>query len=211
VSVGPHKETLVWLGNPTTKGRDGSPSRPEDDSAPLLRSAPSQGDISRNAQPKRKTPSHDVPFWVPEGSTYFISVNCAVRGPNQLAFPDPAHLLLDSVIMRCSLGHWWPRLFLIMPDHLHGLFVFSPERILKQVVENWKRYVSRHYAISWQRDFFEHRIRDPTELAEKWHYIIENPVRAGLVATAEEWPYVWTAENLYEDKGRDGSPSSPQQ
>ena len=150
-----------------------------------------------------------MPFWVPEGSTYFISVNCAVRGRNQLALPGVAPLLYDSVVVRSRLGHWWPHLFLVMPDHLHGLLVFSPDQVMKQVVKDWKRYVSGHHAVVWQRDFFEHRLRDAAEFAEKWDYIVKNPVRAGLVDAAEDWLYVWTAEALYESTGRDGAVCAP--
>jgi len=30
---------------------------------------------------------------------------------------------------------------------------------------------------------------DPTNLSEKWEYIRQNPVRAGLVSVPDDWPY----------------------
>jgi len=45
--------------------------------------------------------------------------------------------------------------------------------------------------IGWQRDFFDHRLRKNEAYLEKAAYIRMNPVRAGLVASAEDWPYVW--------------------
>ena len=44
----------------------------------------------------------------------------------------------------------------------------------------------------WQKNFFDHRLRSEEEWEEKTHYIRQNPVRAGLVGSAEEWPYVFT-------------------
>jgi hypothetical protein len=41
----------------------------------------------------------------------------------------------------------------------------------------------------WQKGFFDHLIRSDESHAEKWKYVRENPVRAGLVAKAEDWPY----------------------
>jgi len=41
----------------------------------------------------------------------------------------------------------------------------------------------------WQSEFFDHVIRSADSYTEKWNYVRENPVRAGLVATANTWPY----------------------
>jgi len=41
----------------------------------------------------------------------------------------------------------------------------------------------------WQKGFFDHLLRSEESHAEKWQYVRENPVRAGLCLTAEEWPY----------------------
>jgi len=41
----------------------------------------------------------------------------------------------------------------------------------------------------WQRGFFDHLIRNTESCAQKWDYVRENPVRAGLVSTAEKWKY----------------------
>jgi putative transposase len=41
----------------------------------------------------------------------------------------------------------------------------------------------------WQPEFFDHVLRSQESQDAKWRYIAENPVRAGLVMQAEEWPY----------------------
>ena len=41
----------------------------------------------------------------------------------------------------------------------------------------------------WQRRFFDHVLRSDESYAQKWNYVRDNPVRAGLVAKAEDWPY----------------------
>jgi hypothetical protein len=41
----------------------------------------------------------------------------------------------------------------------------------------------------WQEGFFDHVLRSSESDAQKWEYVHLNPVRAGLVADAEEWPY----------------------
>jgi hypothetical protein len=44
-----------------------------------------------------------------------------------------------------------------------------------------------------QEGFFDHRIRSNESAEEKRQYILMNPVRAGLVARPEDWPYVLSA------------------
>ncbi len=41
----------------------------------------------------------------------------------------------------------------------------------------------------WQRGFFDHLLRSDESYAQKWQYVWDNPVRAGLVAKAEDWAY----------------------
>jgi len=36
---------------------------------------------------------------------------------------------------------------------------------------------------------FHHRLRGGESYAQKWQYVRENPVRAGLVTRPEDWPY----------------------
>jgi len=41
----------------------------------------------------------------------------------------------------------------------------------------------------WQREFFDHVLRSEESYAEKWEYVRQNPVRAGLAAHVEDWPF----------------------
>jgi len=67
---------------------------------------------------------------------------------------------------------------------------------MKEIVETWKEWTSKQLHIEWQRDFFEHRLRDEKSRRQKADYLLQNPVRRGLVERAEDWPYVYFAENL---------------
>jgi len=41
----------------------------------------------------------------------------------------------------------------------------------------------------WQKTFFDHVLRSSESSNEKWNYVCENPVRAGLVKQSEDWPF----------------------
>jgi REP element-mobilizing transposase RayT len=77
-----------------------------------------------------------------------------------------------------------------MPDHAHFLAKFSHAGVRK-IVSGWKRYTATKVGVVWQRDFFDHRLRSDESFTEKASYIRLNPVRAGLIDTAGNWPYVF--------------------
>jgi nicotinamide-nucleotide amidase len=145
--------------------------------------------------PRRKKISHDLPAGVrPEDAVFFLTICCAPRGENQLCKPDVAAAIFESVEVGQVRGDWWMQLVVLMPDHLHALLVFPAEKNLRKVIADWKKLLARKIGIRWQRDFFDHRIREEERLQEKADYILKNPVRAGLIVRAEDWPYVWLPE-----------------
>ena len=139
----------------------------------------------------RKSLPHDVPPWVADGALFFVTIHCAIRDRTQLTEPPKAELLLNSVAHYHNTGRWFARLFLLMPDHVHALLAFPPHESMRKVISDWKRYTARHAQIAWQRDFFDHRIRNNESWELKAAYIRENPVRRGLSARADEWPWAF--------------------
>jgi putative transposase len=141
--------------------------------------------------PVRKKLPHTVPQWVPDGSFFFITIICRQPGRNQLCIPKVG----DSVLAAMKFNHeklvWHCRLGLLMPDHLHVILAISDLPGMQTVIRNWKRFVSRQSQIEWQRDFFDHRLRNAWELAEKTEYVLNNPVRKGLCERPEDWPWVY--------------------
>ena len=86
--------------------------------------------------------------------------------------------------------------YVIMPDHLHLFAAFAPlspplsewfKGLKRALAEELKRTALR--APFWQRGFFDHILRSEESYKQKWRYVRDNPVRAGLVAMAEDWPW----------------------
>ena len=78
-----------------------------------------------------------------------------------------------------------------MPDHVH-LFVRGDQGFR---LSPWIGCLKRAICVAlksqrlWQAGFFDHILRSEESYAEKWNYVRDNPVRAGLVKAADEWPY----------------------
>ena len=84
--------------------------------------------------------------------------------------------------------------YLIMPDHMHLFVRGGNDFKLAQWVNGLKREISVALgAIKkrplWQPGFFDHVLRNDESYSQKWKYVRENPVRAGLVSRADDWPY----------------------
>lgn len=101
-----------------------------------------------------------------------------------VAFPSQANSRHNLAVGR----------YVIMPDHVH-FFVRRPDDLqLGRWVGMLKQALAKHIALAgtspiWQRGFFDHVLRNDESYGDKWNYVRENPVRAGLVTNAEDWPY----------------------
>ena len=139
----------------------------------------------------RKHLPHAPPDWIdPTQEAFFITINCIPRGTNQLAHANVWETLIETIEFREERGDWKWRLILAMPDHLHGIVTFPESFFMKKSISSWKRWLAKSHSISWQRDFFDHRLRNIESAAEKADYIRMNPVRAGLCVNPRDWPYV---------------------
>jgi REP element-mobilizing transposase RayT len=93
-----------------------------------------------------------------------------------------------------------------MPDHIHlfvcfgigctttlGVWIKGLKRALDHVLLPMRsrpmQFVGQKLASFWQPGFYDHLLRSDESYAEKWEYVFQNPVRAGLVAQAETWRY----------------------
>ena len=141
--------------------------------------------------PNRKKLPHAVPQWVPSGSWFFITVKCNPKDRNQLCRADTGSAVIAAFTHNHDKHVWHCRLALLMPDHFHAILAFPPTPGMETSLKNWKRFVAGNCGIKWQRDFFDHRLRDDQELQEKTCYILMNPVRKGLCERAEDWVWIY--------------------
>ena len=121
----------------------------------------------------------------------FVTICTRARRPI-LARHDAAATVLAA--WRDAIA-WAVGRYVIMPDHLHFFCAPSDERVgLTRWVQYWKAMTSRAWPRQserpiWQRDFWDTRLRHGDNYEAKWEYVRSNPVRHGLVASADQWPY----------------------
>jgi putative transposase len=124
-----------------------------------------------------------------------------------LADPRLAQVVVDALYF--FAGQRYDLLaFAVMPSHLHWVFqpveAWASWAVLKhprrtpreQIVQSINRFTARECnkllgrsGAFWQHESYDHWIRDVDELERIILYIEGNPVKAGLVAEPELWPF----------------------
>ena len=157
------------------------------------------------------------------GMTYLLTAVTHHREPlfAQAEYAQAAHediAFYTRKFKAVSLAH------VIMPDHIHwviypspedfkrfareeqekqGKYARSPEQFyLSKIMEDYKRHAS--FAINqlrgakgaqlWQDGFRDDGLRTVEAIHQAVHYVVFNPVQAGLAANPEDYPYLaWDA------------------
>ena len=160
-----------------------------------------------NSLPQRRTPAKGVHLSLGGPNWVFLTV-CTENRERWLAQTLVQRALYD--IWKTKATAWLVSDYLLMPDHLH---LFCAPRDLKFTIERWMGFWKDQFAKAvgtrgcvsgggaaapphqeipigkFQRGGFHHRLRDGENYHEKWLYVRENPVRAGLTLKPEDWPY----------------------
>jgi REP element-mobilizing transposase RayT len=85
----------------------------------------------------------------------------------------------------------------VMPNHVHVLARLFPGVSLASVLHSWKSFTAKRAntmlhrgGAFWQREYYDHLIRDESEFEYAVQYVFDNPAKAGL----SNWPWVWVWE-----------------
>ncbi len=86
--------------------------------------------------------------------------------------------------------------FVVMPNHVHFLITIDKDITIEKAVQlikgNFSHRAKKEFGIQyqvWQRGFSEVRIADRASFLTHKTYIQNNPVKAGLANSPEEFPY----------------------
>jgi REP element-mobilizing transposase RayT len=133
---------------------------------------------------------------------YFITANTYDR--RKILDHDYIHMRLIQFDKEGPTHGAWLGAYVLMPDHLHAFVVLDDQRInLPQwgkALKNALSEVLRTHEVpppQWQKGFFDHVLRSGESYSEKWYYVRDNPVRAGLVKHWSEWPFLGEIFDLY--------------
>jgi putative transposase len=126
------------------------------------------------------------------------------RGPFWLKDGRVAGFVAETIQIGIQERHWYePYACAVMPNHVHLLVL---PKVLLPVLTRWlkgstarhaNRLLRRTGQPFWQAESYDHWVCNQRELERIARYIEQNPVCAGLVRSAELWPWSsagWQAE-----------------
>lgn len=89
----------------------------------------------------------------------------------------------------------------VMPNHVHVVFRAIQKNKLEDILHSWKSFTAKEAnkildktGQFWQREYYDHLVRDQEELNRIIQYVLDNPKKAGF----KDWKWVW-AYGKYND------------
>jgi putative transposase len=129
-------------------------------------------------------------------SRIFFATTKTSMGKRLLQSERNAGLLID--VLRSLVAEHCFKLhdFVIMPDHIHLLIEVGNDMTIEKAMQLIKGRFSHRLSHEfgymgevWQRGFTEVQVLDKQNFEVHRAYIAENPIKAGLAASAEEYPF----------------------
>lgn len=147
------------------------------------------------AIPKRNAKKDQI---LSPSRTFFATAKTSM-GQGLLQSERNASLLIDVLRVYVAAGRFQLEDFVIMPDHVHLLITVSGDSTIERAMQFIKGGFSYrlkkeegYLGEVWQSGFSELRVKDRESYVRHREYIAQNPVRAGLVDSPEDFPYCFT-------------------
>lgn len=128
--------------------------------------------------------------------TFFVTMRLNTTRA-MLSGEDAAPLVLDTLSFYRRRSEIEVYGFVIMPEHMHLVVKVLSPVTLPRWMDRFKTYIAHQLRGGpiWQRGYWSEVVPSIPFLEEKLHYIHENPVKAGLVQDAADYP--WSSARDY--------------
>ena len=129
--------------------------------------------------------------WSSSGQIYLVTTVTNGRLPVFADF-SAARTLIRVIRQDELLGSQQTLCFVVMPDHLHWLLQLQNEDLTRLVARVKSISAKRLGRPIWQKGFHDHALRREEDVRSVARYVVSNPLRAGLVERAGDYPH-WDA------------------
>lgn len=159
-------------------------------------------------EPKLKIKYGDLPHWEIDGAVYFITFNTWER----LELTSAARQVVMDACKFFNNQRYNIFVIAVMPDHVHILMQPLPRSdrefwSLSSIMHSIKSYSAKqipkvmpHIGTIWQSERYDRIVRNEREFENTWEYIRQNPVKAKLSNSPEQYPFFWQIAQIEKDK-----------
>jgi putative transposase len=140
-----------------------------------------------------------IPGQTLNSSRIFFATTKTSLGRRLLQSERNAMLLVDVLRSCVAERKFLLHDFVVMPDHVHILLTVQGDMTIEKAMQFIKGRFSyrlkREFQYAgevWQRGFSESRADDEESFLRYREYINQNPMKAGLVESPEQYPYCYS-------------------
>ncbi len=129
------------------------------------------------------------------GTYYYLTLTTLKKKP-LLATPKIADIIFQSFdwLETNDRLRWF--CICVMPDHIHTVIQLGSKQTLSRLIQSFKSHTAKQINACldrsgsiWQPAYHDHGIRRDESLNAIIEYCYHNPVRAGLVKAARDYPF----------------------
>ncbi len=123
-----------------------------------------------------------------------VSFTLCVNDEEKLFVDKKMFSVFENILVSTANNYGFDLIiYLFMPDHVHLIIqgknnnsdCLKMINMFKQKTGYWLSF--NDYNTKWQRDYFDHIIGNDKDLRNQVYYILNNPVRAGIVNDLKEY------------------------
>jgi len=148
--------------------------------------------------PRRYNYRRKLPHLQPDHKIFFITFSTARRW----ILPNLARDIVMETCLRGDGSRFELHVLVVMPDHFHLSLTprwdergsFSIPEIMQEIKSISAHRIDRetgHIGRVWKEESFDRALRREEDLHAKIQYMVDNPVRAGLVSNSAEYRWIW--------------------
>jgi putative transposase len=127
--------------------------------------------------------------------TYFYFVTCSTYKKKPFFTDEPViDFVLDKLNTMSTRYGFNTLAYCFMPDHFHLLTEGKEDSSLPGYMQRFKQVSSygfkkEHGEPLWQRSYYDNVLRKEQSVTDVAKYILDNPVRKGIVKEYTEYPF----------------------
>jgi REP element-mobilizing transposase RayT len=142
-----------------------------------------------------KEKRHRLPKEFYKGNISVAFTLCLRKNVQAFTRPDIVNNFADILTLVITKTACIVPVYCFMPDHQHLIITGTHnDSDVRKAIVSYKQktgfWMSENRPdMKWQKDFYDHILRRHEDVAVQVRYILDNPVRKGLVSSWQEYPF----------------------
>ena len=125
-----------------------------------------------------------------------VSFTLCIKDRRELFTDEKVFLFFESMLLNeLTISDCCAYVYLFMPEHVHLVLAGNTEDSdIKKCLDMYKKKTGfwlykNNPSIKWQKDYYDHVLRKEEDLETVIQYILNNPVRAGIVDNWKQYKF----------------------